>query len=94
MKYVLEIFMTNKNNKVMKVSVPEKIYFSQLEDGRQYFTPAIPFEREFVEYMPVNAFIEKAALWLLTNASDYCILHNSYDTKGLVKDFVDAIKRE
>lgn len=37
---------------------------------------------------------EKATLWLLTNASDYCILHNSYDTKELVKDFVDAMKRD
>lgn len=39
---------------------PEKIYFSQTEDGRQYFTPAIPFEREFVEYTRTDAFIEKA----------------------------------
>ena len=51
------------SNKVMKANAPEKIYFSQLEDGRQYFTPAIPFEREFVEYMPVDAFIKKARKW-------------------------------
>lgn len=49
--------------------------------------------REIVEKL-TDAFIEKATLWLLTNASDYCILHNSYDTKELVKDFVDAMKRE
>ena len=47
-----------------------------------------------IEYIRKDAFIEKATLWLLTNANDYCILHNSYDTKGLVKDFVDAMKRD
>ena len=51
----------------MNTEAPEKIYFSQLEDGRQYFTPAIPFEREFVEYMPVDAFIEKAWNWIEDN---------------------------
>lgn len=49
--------------------------------------------REVAEKL-TDAFIEKATLWLLTNASDYCILHNSYDTQELVKDFVEAMKRE
>ena len=47
-----------------------------------------------VEYTRTDAFIDKATLWLLTNASDYCILHNSYDTQELVKDFVEAMKRD
>ena len=46
---------------------PEKIYFSQTEDGRQYFTPAIPFEREFVEYIRTDAFIEKACNYLFSH---------------------------
>lgn len=49
--------------------------------------------REVAEKL-TDSFIEKATLWLLTNVSDYCILHNSYDTNGLVKDFVDAMKRD
>ena len=47
-----------------------------------------------IEYTRTDAFIEKATLWLLTNASDYVVLHNGYDTKELVKDFLDAMKRE
>ena len=53
------------SNKVMKANeAPEKIYFSQTENGRQYFTSAIPFEREFVEYIRIDAFIEKAVRFL------------------------------
>ena len=49
---------------------------------------------EDIEYIQTDAFIEKATLWLLTNASDYCNLHNSYNTKEFVEDFVTAMKRE
>ena len=47
-----------------------------------------------IEYVRTDAFIEKATLWLLTNASDYVVLHNSYDAKELVKDFIYAMKRD
>jgi hypothetical protein len=78
---------------------PEKIYFSQTEDGRQYFTPAIPFEREFVEYMPVDAFIEKACEWLKNHYRDY--MYNPTGERleaffggDMCNDFEDYMKGE
>jgi hypothetical protein len=68
--------------------MPERIYIFDYNDAM-----VTPLEGDTV-YVREDAFIEKATLWLLTNASDYCILHNSYDTKELVKDFVDAMKRD
>ena len=38
---------------------PEKIYFSSTENDTHYYTEAIPFEREYVEYVRKDAFIEK-----------------------------------
>ena len=73
----------------MKANAPEKIYLQEPTKVRT--------EKKYdndVEYTRTDAFIEKACEWLLINASDYCILHNSYDTKELVKDFVDAMKRD
>ena len=88
-----------KNNNNMKANeAPEKIYLNPLlmEDGESVVRLRT-FERQRdsqIEYVRTEAFIEKATLWLLTNASDYVALHNGYDTKELVKDFVDAMKRE
>ena len=76
----------------MKASeAPEKLYIFNPEKREVWFSKTSDKQ---VEYARTDAFIEKATLWLLTNANDYCILHNSYDTKGLVKDFVDAMKRD
>lgn len=76
----------------MKASeAPEKLYIFNPEKREVWFSKTSDKQ---VEYIRTDAFIEKATLWLLTNANDYCILHNSYDTKGLVKDFVDAMKRD
>ena len=58
------------------MKAPKKIYFSQTEDGRQYFTPAIPFEREFVEYVCKDVFIEKALKFIKTNVDR--IVNNQY----------------
>ena len=45
----------------MKVNkAPEKIYFTSNENGTHYYTEGIPFEREYVEYVRKDAFIEKA----------------------------------
>ena len=68
--------------------MPEKIYIFDYNDAM-----VTPLEGDTV-YVREDAFIEKATLWLLTNASDYCNLHNSYDTKELVEDFVNAMKRD
>jgi hypothetical protein len=48
----------------MKANAPEKIYFSSIEDGTHYYTEAIPFEREYIEYVRKDAFIEKASEWI------------------------------
>ena len=70
---------------------PEKIWIDPATD-----LPKLcgHIDKDSVEYIREDAFIEKATLWLLTNASDYRILHNNYDTKKLVKNFVYAMKRE
>ena len=75
----------------MKANAPEKLYIFNPEKREVWFSKTSDKQ---VEYVRTDAFIEKATLWLLTNANDYCILHNSYDTEGLVKDFVDAMKRD
>ena len=78
----------------MKANAPEKIYVHVKNDKVTNIWNSTFIGVRDIEYTRTDAFIEKATLWLLTNADDYCILHNSYDTKGLVKDFVDAMKRE
>lgn len=78
----------------MKANTPEKLYFGLQGDTGILDIYSKRESDNDIEYVRKDAFIEKATLWLLTNANDYCILHNSYDTKGLVKDFVDAMKRD
>ena len=75
---------------------PEKIHIQPNAHDR-WFEGNIPNGLPnglFVEYTRTDAFIEKATLWLTENASDYCLLHNSYDTKELVEDFITAMKRD
>ena len=74
----------------MKANAPEKIYF----DGESKACKLPIFSSQNIEYIRTDAFINKATLWLTENASDYCILHNSYDTKELVEDFIAAMKGE
>ena len=69
---------------------PEKIYF----DGESKACKLPIFSSQNIEYVRADNFINKATLWLTENASDYCILHNSYDTKELVEDFIAAMKRD
>ena len=83
------------------MKAPEKIYFSQTEDGRQYFTPAIPFEREFVAYVPTDAFIEKAFEFFGEHLWEYIDVRNANcDTliningDKLKEDFGNYIKGE
>ena len=81
------------NEAKSKFIYPDKLY-ARTKDNITLDISYAPQTLEAVEYVRTDAFIEKACEWLLTNASDYCILHNSYDTKELVKDFVDAMKRD
>ena len=76
----------------MKANAPERLYLSKNIYSTYLYQVPDPDDETAVEYTRTDAFIEKATLWLLTNASDYVALHNGYDTKELVKDFVDAMK--
>ena len=78
----------------MKANAPERLYLSKNIYSTYLYQVPDPDDKTAVEYTRIDAFIEKATLWLLTNASDYCNLHNSYDTKELVEDFVNAMKRD
>lgn len=75
----------------MKANAPERIWIDHASDLQKL---SGHIDKDSVEYIRKDAFIEKATLWLLTNASDYVVLHNNYDTKEMVKDFVDAMKGE
>ena len=48
----------------MKINAPKKIYFTSTENDTHYYTEGIPFEREYVEYVRKDVFIEKAMDWL------------------------------
>lgn len=76
-----------------KFVYPDKLY-ARTNNNITLDISYAPQTLEAVEYTRTDALIEKATLWLLTNANDYCILHNSYDTEELVKDFVNAMKRD
>ncbi len=76
-----------------EIEAPDKIYVHWSKHAKRLCASAAQGKGD-IEYTRTDAFVEKACEWLLTNASDYCILHNSYDTKELVKDFVDAMKRD
>lgn len=42
------------------MKAPEKIYLCTDENGIHYYTEGTPFEREHVEYISTDTFIEKA----------------------------------
>lgn len=75
--------------------VPEKVYFSSTEDGTHYYTEGIPSEREYVEYVRKDAFIEKAEKWLSLNLKMLMnVLDVEYGTHETdVKDFVVDFRR-
>lgn len=64
---------------------PEKIYFSSTEDGTHYYTEGIPFEREYIEYVRKDAFIEKAIKYIANH-----FLAPGMDSE--INDFVNYMK--
>ena len=78
----------------MKANIPERIYVSNYSSGLAYNWHNERLAVNDIEYVRTDTFIKETALWLLTNASDYVVLHNSYDTEELVKDYIDAMKRD
>ena len=77
------------------MEAPKKIYFTSTEDGAHYYTEEIPFEREYIEYICKDAFIEKAEKWLSLNLKMLMnVLDVEYDTHETdVKDFVGDFRR-
>ena len=47
------------------MEAPEKIYFTQTENGTHYYTEGVPSERNHIEYTRTDAFIEKACEYLM-----------------------------
>lgn len=75
------------------MEAPKKIYFTSNENGTHYYTEGIPFEREYIEYVSKDAFIEKALKWIIENYHDYDH-RDEFDVKGLVLDFKEYMKGE
>ena len=73
------------------MEAPERIYFSSIEDGTHYYTEAIPFEREYIEYICKDAFIEKACEFLskLSNYNEGFIYPSH---SGVIDSFVNNFK--
>ena len=70
---------------------PEKLYFSATENGTHYYTEGIPFEREYVEYIRTDAFVEKAEKWL----GEYLMNTDFYEDEIelFVKEFKKAMRQ-
>lgn len=77
---------------------PEKIYFTATENGTYYYTEGIPFEREYIEYVCTDAFIEKACVKLkklmYDNLMFQCRLHREEVIDNFIEDFKNYMKGE
>ena len=71
------------------MEAPEKIYFTQTENGTHYYTEGIPFERNYIEYIRKDAFIEKVSTWF---ANRYQV--NGYLDADDIEDFKNYMKGE
>ncbi len=82
------------------MEAPEKIYFSSTEDGLHYYTEEIPFEREYIEYIRTDAFIEKACellarmVWEVTYEDLEGNSAQHYDKMEFIEDFKNYMKEE
>ena len=65
---------------------PKKIYFTTNENGTHYYTEGIPFEREYIEFINIDAFIKKACEYLESSLKHDLGYHGA-------ADFVDAFKK-
>lgn len=71
--------------------VPEKIYFSTDENGTHYYTEGIPFEREYIEYICTDVFVNKACEWLEPVFKN---LAGHYSGAELLDDFKNYMEGE
>lgn len=67
---------------------PKKIYFTTNENGTHYYTEGIPFEREYIEFIRVDAFIKKACKYLSKTLIDNC----EFDTITL-NEYIEDFKK-
>lgn len=69
------------------MEAPEKIYFTSTENGTHYYTEGMPFERESIEYVHKDAFIEKAC-------DAYCRLCDTKECGGTCEcDWVEKFRK-
>lgn len=77
---------------------PEKLYFTSNENGTHYYTEGIPFEREYIEYVRTDAFIEKACSGIEKLLRGYIIRNfhfgDSYNIDRLIEYFKNYMKGE
>ncbi len=69
------------------MEAPDKIYFTSTENGTHYYTEVMPFERESIEYVRKNAFIEKAEKFIYSALNDGLM-----DTTN-IEDFIKLFKK-
>lgn len=74
------------------MEAPEKIYFTSNENGTYYYTEGIPFEREYIEYISTDAFIEKAADYIANNMR--CDGYTLQTKVKFIRDFKNYMKGE
>ena len=74
---------------------PDKIYLTSTENGTNYYTEGMPSERESIEYVRTDAFIEKACGYILSNIPDMHILGESCRMdERIINDFKKYMKGE
>lgn len=82
------------------MEAPEKIYFTQTENGTHYYTEGIPFERNYIEYTRTDAFIEKACKWIKENitnnpnANSVLVRNGCVTLEMLIDNFKNYMKEE
>ena len=70
---------------------PKKIYFTANENGTHYYTEGIPFEREYIEFIRVDAFIKKACKYLSKTLTDNCGF-DAITLEEYIEDFKKTIE--
>jgi len=71
---------------------PEKIYFTQTENGKHYYTEGVPSERNHVEYIRKDAFIEKAKMFFKEQTEWVDIVGDYHWDEDFFKEFEKAMK--
>jgi hypothetical protein len=74
------------------MEAPKKVYFTPTENGTCYYTEGIPFERESIEYVRKDAFIEKACEFIKERFSFEDSWHVKGETSILDKVIADFKK--